>query len=201
VASGLTILVGIGARLMIGAGGIGDQSAAVMLAILGIVVWVASGMLASARTAFLLTLATVLLLDLAALPARGGPEYDDRQALFRTDQQLDVRLTAAGSGDQVLLALVEPVFGGAQPAFGMAAEINGRPLAWDCSFRHGIQQVALPLSSLPAGEFDVRLRLTGTPSREADYLLVYSSSVRNGPLLSITSPRSVPPDATPCTSR
>ena len=43
-------------------------------------VWLAARLLGGPRTAFLATLALVALLDLAALPQRNQPQYDDLQA-------------------------------------------------------------------------------------------------------------------------
>jgi hypothetical protein len=46
-----------------------------------------------------------------------------------------------------------------------------------------MQRLALPLPPQVVGNvssLDVRLRLTGTPSRETDYLVVYSASARGG---------------------
>jgi hypothetical protein len=41
----------------------------------------------------------------------------------------------------------------------------------------------VPSAALSAGSVDVRLHLTGSPSRETDYLVVYSSSVSGGMVL------------------
>ena len=52
-----------------------------------------------------------------------------------------------------------------------------------------------------ASSIDVRLHLTGSPSREADYLILYTSSRRGGPLLSLASAR-VPGEAvTSCSAQ
>jgi hypothetical protein len=43
--------------------------------------------------------------------------------------------------------------------------------------------------------------VTGSPSRESDYLLVYASSVRGGPLLSLVGQGEVAPGATLCAAQ
>jgi hypothetical protein len=135
-------------------------------------------------------LAVIALLDSAALPARNPPPYDDLQAFYRTDQVLDAQVPMpVGGAPSALTVLAQPVFGGAQAAFGLAGDVNGVPQTWMCPFGRGIQQLALPVApdavqkaSRPTAE--VRLWLTGSPSREGDYLLVYSSSTRGGFLVS-----------------
>ncbi|HEX8967317.1 MAG TPA: hypothetical protein VF937_05515, partial [Chloroflexota bacterium] len=95
----------------------------------------------------------------------------------------------AGQGALALRLLVRPVFDAAQPRFGLAADVNGTALNWTCAFVRGeIQPVALPipLEALRGTALaDVSLRLSGSPSRETDYLLVYASSRQGGVLVSL----------------
>jgi hypothetical protein len=141
----------------------------------------------------------VALLDLAALPQRNMPVYDGREAFFSTDQVLAAQLPVVAAPAVVTL-LAEPVFAGDAPKFGLAGEISGIQLDWDCAFQRGIRQLALPLPSTVVGG-DVRLRLTGSPSRESDYLLVYASSRRGGFLISSVSTAELSRTATTCTLR
>ena len=205
LASGGVLLLGVGLRLALHAGAIGDRSAAVMLLLLGLGAWAAAAVLATPRTAFLVTLGVVALLEVAALPARGLPEYDERQAFFQADQVLAAQVPAVFSNQSpaILTLLVEPVFSGAQPRFGLVGDVGGTSLTWDCAFRRGLQRLALPVTSLPANAaaVDVRLRLTGSPSREGDYLLVYASSARGGFLVSLVHASDVGQGATSCTLR
>ncbi len=83
-----------------GRGGVGDRSAVVMAALLSAGGWVAALLLSTPRTAFLVTLGLVALLDLAALPPRNEPEYDDREAFYRTDQVLSRSRCRAGAAPQ-----------------------------------------------------------------------------------------------------
>lgn len=200
-AAGAVLLVGVGLRLGLAAGGVGDRSAAVMMALLGLSAWAAASVLFTARAAFLVTFCLVGLLDLAALPPRNAPEYDDRQAFYRTDQVLAARVPVAPASSPVLMLLVEPTFGGPQPMFGFAGQIGDTTLAWACAFQHGLHRLALPVPPVAltnAGSVDVRLHLTGSPARETDYLLVYASSARGGLLMSLVSAADVPQAATTC---
>jgi hypothetical protein len=205
LASGAVLLLGVGLRLALHAGAIGDRSAAVLLLLLGLGAWAAAIVLATPRTAFVVTLGVVALLEVAALPARGLPEYDDRQAFFQTDQVLGAQVPAAFSTQSAaaLTLLVEPVFNGAQPRFGLAGDVGGTSLTWDCAFRRGLQRLALPVTSVTAfaPAVDVRLHLTGSPSRDGDYLLVYASSARGGFLVSLVNAGDVGQGATSCTLR
>ena len=191
LATGAVVLVGIGLRLALHAGAVGDRSAAVMMALLGLSAWAAAMVLATPRTAFFVTLGLVTLLEVAALSARTVTEYDGRQAFYQTDQVLAARISIAPTLDptpKVLTLLIEPTFSSAQPRFGLAGDVGGTSLTWDCAFRHGLQRLALPVPAAPvanAGALDVRLHLTGSPSRESDYLLVYASSQRGGFLVSL----------------
>ena len=176
-----------------------------MLLLLGLSAWAAATVLASPRTAFLVTFGLVALLEVAALPARGVPEFDERQAFYQTDQVLSAQVrTAVSSQSAALTLLVEPVFNGAQPRFGLAGDIGGVSLTWDCSFRRGLQRIVLPLPSAAlanAPALDVRLHLTGSPSREADYLLAYASSARGGFLMSLVDTADLAAGGTLCTLR
>jgi hypothetical protein len=104
----------------------------------------------------------------------------------------------------VLTLLVEPVFSGTQPQFGLAGDVGGTSLTWDCAFRHGLQRLALPMPSAAVanpGTLDVRLHLSGSPSRETDYLLVYQSSARGGFLVSLVGRADLTAAETLCTLR
>jgi hypothetical protein len=206
-ATAAVLVLGAGVRLALdaGGGGVGAHAAAVMTALLGLGVWTAAIVFGTPRRAFAVTLGLVILLDLAALPPRNVPEYDDREAFYRTDQVLTARVPIAPSllteTLPVLALLVEPMFAGSQPLFGLAGDVGDTPLTWDCPFRHGMQRLALPVPrALLAGSasIDLRLRLSGSPSRESDYLLVYASSARGGFLLSLVG-ADIVQGATTCT--
>jgi hypothetical protein len=150
--------------------------------------------------AFFVGLATMAVLDLSAVLPRTPVVFDDREALYRTDQSLAVRV-AAGAGDTLLVVLAEPVFEGDQPRFGLAGQVGGTAVDWSCALRRGKQQVALPLPAPAGGAVDVQLRLTGTPSREGDYLLVYASSAQPGFLVWTASANALGNGATVCALR
>jgi len=207
LASGTVLLLGIGLRLALHAGAVGDRSAAVMMLLLGLAAWAAGMVLATPRTAFVVTLGLVALLEVAALPARGVPEYDDRQAFYQTDQVVAAQVSASplvAEKPLALTLLVEPIFSQTQPQFGLAGDVGGKAFMWDCAFRHGLQRLALPVPAAAvanAGALDVRLHLTGSPSRETDYLLLYASSARGGFLVSLVNTGDVGQDATTCSLR
>ncbi|MGI9145379.1 MAG: hypothetical protein ACR2IK_02330 [Chloroflexota bacterium] len=201
VAAGAALVAGLGLRLLLGGGGVGDRSAMVMAVLLSGGAWLAAMLLCPPRTAFVVTLAAIALLDVAALPARNAPEYDAREAFFRTDQVISARVTNPpdGLGAQAqpsLLLLVEPVFpaDALQPAFGLAGYVGNAPLVWDCAFQRGLQRLALSLPPVaPAAELlDIQLHLTGSPSRETDYLLVYASALRGGFIASLGAANNAP---------
>ena len=172
-----------------------------MIALLSLAAWGATMLLSTPRAAFLVTLGVVALLDLAALPQRAAPEYDDREAFFRTDQVLTAQLPVSPSVMQaspMLTVLAEPIFSADRPKFGLAGDMGGTSMSWDCAFRRGMQRIALPVPP-SAGGGDVRLRLTGSPSREGDYLLVYASSRRGGFLVSLVTAAELDQSATICT--
>ncbi|MCA1644799.1 MAG: hypothetical protein LC797_04765 [Chloroflexi bacterium] len=194
LATAVVLVCGVGARLAVHGGGVGDRSAAVMMALLGVCAWTALTLLATARTAFGVTLGLVALLELAALPARTVTEYDDRQAFYGNDQILSAQVPSAprsldAQTSPTLALLAEPTYSGAQPRFGLAGTVSGVPLAWECPFQHGLQRLVLPVPRAAlagaAQSIDVQLHLTGSPSRESDYLLGYASSARGGFLVSL----------------
>ena len=207
LAAGAALAGGIVARVALGGGGTGDLSAAVMLSLLASSAWVAALLLATPRTAFCVALALIVLLDLAALPARDPPEYDALEAFYRTDQVIAAEVVGApGVSAPTLTLLVEPIFpaGQAAPRFGLAGEVGGTPLVWDCTFERGRQRLGLPLPPAIVGNggspLPVRLRLTGAPSRETDYLLVYQSARRGGFVMDLVG--AAPAAATtPCQPR
>jgi len=209
LAAGAVLLVGLSLRLILGGGGLGDRSAILMMMLLSVGAWLAALLLSTPRVAFGVTLAAVALLGLAAAPARYATEYDDRQAFFRTDQVVTAHVpppaNPVGTQAQPLLVLlVEPVFPATatQPQFGLAGDVGSAgPLAWDCPFQRGLQHLALPLPAAatpPTASDEVRLHLTGSPSRETDYLLVFASAPRGGYLASVVGPTEVGPGTTVC---
>jgi hypothetical protein len=181
------LVVGVGSRLLLAGAGVGDRSAVVMATLLTLGGWAAARLLGGPRVAFAISLGLMALFTLAALPARNPPTYDDVDAFYRTDQVFSAQLAVPGNAS-IVTVLVEPRSQGAQPSFGLAGTINGVDASWTCPFDRGIQRLALPV---PTGALagtsaaDVELHLTGTPSREGDYLLVYASSQRGGYLISL----------------
>jgi hypothetical protein len=205
-AAGIVLVLGLSLRLIAHGGGVGDRSAAVAATLLCVGAWLASVIVSTPRVAFVITLMLVALFDIAALPARNVPEYDDRVAFYRTDQVLSAQLPVV-PGSSMLTVVAEPVFQptASQPSFGLAGEVNGMSQTWDCPFRHGIQHLALPLPPAAlngASVLDVRLELSGSPSRDGDYLLVYESAQRGGFLASLASPADArQPNTTLCAAR
>jgi hypothetical protein len=198
------LVVGLAVRVVLGGVGVGDRSAMVMAVLLSVGAWAAARLLGGPRAAFLVTLGVVALLDLAALPQRSPPAYDDLQAFYRTDQVLSTQIPAPDGiqGGAALTLLAQPTFAGAQPTFGLAGEVNGTQLSWSCAFGHGIQTLALPLPTglvQPGQSADVQLHLSGAPSREADYLVAYASSKRGGFLLSLMPTSGLEASMTRCT--
>jgi hypothetical protein len=125
------------------------------------------------------------------------PKYDDLQAFYRTDQVLQTQV-AVPAADAVMSVMAQPVFAGDQPTFGLSGEVNGESLQWNCNFRRGIQRIALPLPRQNLGTAEVKLHLTGTPSRDGDYLIVYASSLRGGFLVSLDPASSLDSSANRC---
>ncbi len=207
-AAAAALVLGVSLRLVLGGGGVGDRSASLMAVLLSGGAWLAARLLSTPRTAFLVTLAGVALLDVAALPARNAPEYDAREAFFRTDQVVAARVSnspglVGAQARPMLVLLVEPVFpaGLAQPTFGLAGQIGSTGVAWACAFQRGLQHLALPLppATLTDSEaIDVRLHLTGSPSRETDYLLVYASAPRGGFVSSLVDAADLEPGTAVC---
>jgi hypothetical protein len=202
--AGGVLVLGLGARVAIGGWGVGDRSALVMAGMFGVGAWLTARLLSGPRAACLVTVAVVAVLDLAALPARNAPEYDGVRAFYRTDQVLSTQLALPAGIEQggALSLLAQAVFAGAQPTFGLAGEVNGTPLAWTCDWQRGMGRVALPLPPTVVANgssVEVRLALTGSPSRESDYLIVYSTSRRGGFVLSLEAPAAA--DAGPETTR
>jgi hypothetical protein len=176
------VVLGLGARLAIGGTAVGDRSALAMGVLLTAGTWLAARLLAGPRTALLVTLAAVALLNIAALPPRDPPPYDDLEAFYRTDQVLGAQVALPSAGASTLSLLVQPVFSGAQPRFGLAGDVNGTPVAWSCPLSHGIHWITLPVS-VHEPSASVQLHLTGSPSRDGDYLIVYASSRQGGYLV------------------
>jgi hypothetical protein len=187
------LIVGLGLRLALGGGGVGDRSALVMSVLLAVAGWLAAWLLVGPRAAVAITLVLVALLDLAALPARNAAEYDDLEAFYRTDQVLTAQPAVPRGADQggvAITLLAQPYFADAQPRFGLAGEVNGTPLQWTCAFPRGIQRIALPLpvglaSADAPGTADVRLHLSGAPDHSSEYLVVYASSRQAGFVISL----------------
>jgi len=188
VAAGVVLLVGLGLRLVLGGGGVGDRSALAMMVLLGGAAWLAARLFGGPRAALIALAVVVLLVDLAALPPRNQTEYDDLEAFYRTDQTLSAQLTAPGDANVAIALLVEPMYSGAQPSFGLAGDVNGQPLAWTCAFQHGVQRLALGLPPgllAPGQSANVHLHLSGSPARDGDYLVVYASSRLGGFVISL----------------
>jgi hypothetical protein len=182
VAAAGVLLLGIVIRVAIGGTGVGNRSALVMTILVTAGVWIAARLLSGPRTALVFAAVLFALFDVASLPPRNAPEYDDLQAFYRTDQVLTAQLaTGQATADPVLSVIAQPVFAGTQPSFGLAGELNGTHVAWNCPFERGVRHLSL---ALPHGlvqgssSVSVALHLTGSPTREGDYLIVYMSSVR-----------------------
>jgi hypothetical protein len=207
-AAGGALVLGVLIRLALGGTGVGDRSGIVMAVLLTVGAWLAARLVAGPRLAFGAAAVLLVLFDIAALPPRGDPEYDDLQAFYRTDQLLTVQSAvlpaisqSASDGAAAVSLVAQPVFAGEQPAFGLAADVNGSSLNWTCPFQHAIQHLALPLPRAVlqgVSSLDVRLHLSGAPSRESEYLIVYASSLRGGFLVSLDAATSVDSGATRC---
>jgi len=159
-ASMLVLIVGTLVRLAARPIDIAAASAALLAALLWLGVWLAVVLVSKPRSAFFIGVAAMVMLDLAALSPRTVVDFDQREALYRTDQTLTLPVPP---GTTQLVVLVEPVFDGAQPRFALAG--------WSCPWQHARQYLALPL---PSGTTTVGLRLTGSPARDGDYLIVYA---------------------------
>jgi hypothetical protein len=204
IAAAAVVIAGLALRLALGAGGTGDRSAALMSVLLALAAWTAARLVSTPRVAFVVVLGLVALLDIGDQPPRNSPVYDDRQAIYSTDQLVEARVPlppGVGQPQPLLSLLVEPVFQATQPAFGLAGDIGGMSLGWSCAFKHGLQRLELPLPPtiiVGAGFVDLRLHLTGSPSRETDYLVVYASANRGGPVASIVAAPELAQGATLC---
>jgi hypothetical protein len=196
VAAAIVVVLGVGIRLAIGGAGVGERSAVVMSLLLTLAAWLAARLLGGVRVALIVACVATALLDIAALPRHDPPPYDDLQAFYSTDQVFSARLVVPGGGASDVQVLAQPVFSGNQPRFGLAGDVNGAAYQWRCTFAHGIQRIALPITAVRGGSADVRLHLTGTPARDGDYLIVYASSRLGGFVVSIGMPD---PGATRCT--
>jgi hypothetical protein len=194
VAALAVVVIGIGARLIIGGPGIGERSAVVMMVLLAGCAWLAALVVAGRRVALVVVLVATLLFDVAALPLHDQPAYDDLQAFYATDQVLSATIPVTPGGASAINLLVQPVFTGPQPRFGLAGDVNGTAYQWTCPFAHGIQTLVLP-ASVSGNQAEVNLRLTGSPSHDGDYLIAYISSRLGG---FVVSSGSAGPSATHC---
>jgi hypothetical protein len=195
-----TVLVAGAVGPLAVAPGIGHLSAAVLSLLLGSGAAAVALALGSARAAFLVTVALLTLLDLGRLPPHSGPGYEEPEALWQTDQSLDVSLAVAGASPTRLAVLAQPVFAGDQAPFGISATLNGRRLAWQCPLQHSLQWLELPLPDrlVTGSTLDVRLGLSGAPNRDQAYLVVYRSASRDGFLIGLAEDPSVPAPTTTC---
>ena len=193
--AGVGVLVlGAVVRLAMRGAGVGERSALVMMLLLVGCTWLAARYVAGPRVALFAAVVATVLFDVAALAPRDQPVYDDLQAFYSTDQVLSANAPIASGGATAINVLVQPVFGGAQPRFGLAGDVNGTAYQWTCQFTHGIQTIALPVAA-EGTVADLSLHLTGSPSRDGDYLIVYASSRQGG---FIVSARPADQSATHC---
>jgi hypothetical protein len=190
---------------LLGQRGPGALSASVLTLVLGLAAWCAALALSTSRTAFGVALGAVVLLSLARLPAPLAVEYDDREALWRTDQA--VRVTVAARPGQrlstpALQVLVEARFATAQPGFGLRGSVGGRSLDWDCPFANGRRQwLLLPVPADVAalnGPVPASFGVSGDPSREEGYVLFYRSTARGGYLVELVDAADARPEAVRC---
>ena len=174
----------------------------VMATLLIVCAWLAARLVGGARTAFLASLGLMALFDLAALPQRGAPEYDEVQAWYRTDQVVSAQVAAPSTNASSLRLMAQPVFDGPQARFGLAGEVNGVGVTWTCRFERESRHLVLPIpreALVGSGSsVDVRLHLTGSPTRESDYLILYTSSRRGGPLITLDGEAAADRTATTC---
>ena len=182
--------------MAIGHAQIGAVSAAVLVVLLGVGVWAGTALLLPPRTSAAVTAGLVLLLDVQAFRPRAEPAYDERVALYGTDQVVSAPVSGTGPA---LSVIVEPVFAGQHPAFGVATDVGGTPVSWSCGFVQGRQRLILPLPPMLVGSTEVSVRLTGTPRRDGDYLLVFLSARRGGPLVDAIEPTAAATDGLPVT--
>ena len=201
VGAAIVLVVGVGLRLTLGGTGVGDRSAVVMGALLIGGAWLAARLLGGARTAFVVSLGLMALFDVAALPQRDAPEYDGVEAWYRTDQVVSSQVAVSNASMPALTLLVQPFFAGPEPSFGLAGDVNGVALNWKCPLDRDIQRLVLPIPREAiegASTIDVILHLTGSPTRESDYLALYTSSLRAGALISVDNLAASSQPATTC---
>jgi hypothetical protein len=184
---GALLVLGIGTlvRLLLGGFSVASLSAALLSVLLWLGLWLVTLLLAYERAAFWVGLVAMVVLEMAGLQPRALVEYDEREALYRTDQSLAAPLPPGAS---TVYVLVEPMFATAPPRFGLAGELGAVRVEWSCSFRRGVQRLALPLPPGAASSSELRLHLTGAPSRGGDYLVLYTSSANGGLVVSVPSP-------------
>lgn len=186
-------LVALGplARLQVGHGDVGSRSAALLMLMIGLAVWLAVNIAGHAHAATAAVGGLMVPLVLGGFPARADPPYDERVAVYDVNQTLAAQIPPARPGSS-LVVLVEPVYSGDQPRFSMAADLGTDRLSWACDLTRGRQRLVLPLTRGIDDPQRIALRLDGSPRRDGDYLLVYQSARRGGPLVDV-----VAPDATP----
>lgn len=193
----LAVLGGAVVRIAVGRAQIGAVSAALLVVLLGVCIWAATALVLAPRTSAAITAVLVVLLDVQGLPPRAEPSFDERVALYGTEQVVTAHVQGAGGS---LSLVAEPVFAGAQPTFSLVADLGSDRLSWSCAFTHGRQRVILPLRQGLRTATDVSLRLTGEPRRDGDYLLVYLSAQRGGLLVdAVDSGAAVASDSLPLT--
>ena len=126
-----------------------------------------------------------LTLVLAVIAGFGVASLYNRRQRYENTLSATGALTTAAAN---LTLLVQPMFGGTQPTFGLGAEANGVSLKWTCPFTRDIERLALPVPPQALGNassLDIHVHLTGSPTRDSDYLLVYTSSRLGGPVISL----------------
>ena len=87
---------------------------------------------------------------------------------------------------------------------GLAGDVGGVVLEWECGFKRGMQQLALPVPATAVSvgvPTEVHIHLTGSPSRETDYLLAYAAAPRGGFVASVVGPADLAAGATTCRPR
>jgi len=158
-------------RVVLGGSSVPNLAATLLGLVLGAGIAAVAWLVLSPRAGVVAALVAMVALNLGALAPRALAPYDERQALYRTDQDLALAVPSGASSVQVL---VEPVLVGSTPRFGLAGTLdNGTAVTWTCPWRAGIQRLELPLA---ASTNALRLRLTGSPARDGDYLLVYTAT-------------------------
>lgn len=155
-------------------------SLAVLMLLVGECLWAAAFLLVGGRGALLIAVVGVAGLSAIQLPVPDRVPYRWRQALYRPDQAIQLHVPVDARhvpASPALRVLAEPHLVAAQPAFALETEMPLATTRWACPFAAGRQWLELPVpASAIAGkdELPVTLRLTGQPSREGDYLVVYA---------------------------